>query len=81
MTIGRIDHGSPALAATITRYGQEHRGSTMAFKDPRAGVYIVRKTAYDAWRVFNVVTKEWVGNAVEDESTAKGIARRLERGE
>ncbi len=44
------------------------------------GHYIVRKTAYDAWRVFNVVTKEWVGNAVEDEVTAKGIARRLERG-
>ncbi|MES2201163.1 MAG: hypothetical protein V4498_02820 [candidate division FCPU426 bacterium] len=68
-TIGHIDHDKPALVGLISRHAA------------RAGIYIVRKTTYDAWRVFNVVTKEWVGNAVEDEGTALGLARRLERGE
>ncbi len=83
-TIGHIDHSKVSLTAAITRYAEEHPRAfniegtrTGHIERPRAGIYIVRKTAYDAYRVFNVVTKEWVGNAVEDELTAKGIARNL----
>lgn len=55
------------------------RSSAMV-RDPHAGLYVVRQTTYSAWRVFNVKTLSWEGNAFEDESAARALARTLNKG-
>lgn len=56
----------------------EHRSSTM-LRDPHAGLYLVRQTTYGAYRVYNVKTQDWEGNAFEEESEARALARKLNR--